>query len=45
MTFGVPAAVLLPFMGTALGSGAVFFLRGEMDRRVQRALSGLPPGS
>lgn len=44
MTFGVPAAVLLPFIGTALGSGAVFFLRGEMDRRVQRALSGFAAG-
>ena len=44
MTFGVPAAVLLPFIGTSLGSGAVFFLRGEMDRRVQRALSGFAAG-
>ncbi|MBQ4321043.1 MAG: ZIP family metal transporter [Oscillospiraceae bacterium] len=44
MTFRVPAAVLLPFIGTALGSGAVFFLRGEMDRRVQRALSGFAAG-
>lgn len=36
--------VLLPFWGTALGAGCVFFLRGGMNPLVQRALTGFAAG-
>ena len=38
------AAVLLPFLGTVIGSGFVFFLKGAMDRRLQRILTGFAAG-
>ena len=37
-------AVLLPFAGTVLGSAGVFFLKGQMDRRLQRSLTGFAAG-
>ena len=37
-------AVLIPFAGTVLGSACVFFLKGEMPRFVQRALTGFAAG-
>ena len=33
-------AVWLPFLGTCLGSGFVFLLKGQMNRTLQRALTG-----
>lgn len=36
--------VLLPFLGTVLGSGCVFFMKGAMHRQVQRALTGFAAG-
>ena len=36
--------VLLPFLGTALGAACVFFMKGAMDRRLQRALTGFAAG-
>ena len=36
--------LFLPFLGTALGSACVFFLRGAMSDRLQRALSGFAAG-
>ncbi|MBQ3533046.1 MAG: ZIP family metal transporter [Oscillospiraceae bacterium] len=36
--------ILIPFLGTAIGSGCVFFLKGKMHRQVQRALTGFAAG-
>lgn len=36
--------MLLPFLGTALGSAMVFFLRGEMSSWVQKLLLGFASG-
>ncbi len=36
--------VLIPFLGTVIGSGCVFFLKGKMHRQVQRALTGFAAG-
>ena len=44
MTFNLLLAVFLPFLGTALGSGFVFLLKGQMSRSVQRALMGFAAG-
>ena len=37
-------AILLPFFGTVIGSALVFFLRGEMNRTLQRLLTGFAAG-
>ena len=37
-------AVLLPFVGTCVGSGFVFLLKGKMSRSLQRALTGFAAG-
>ena len=36
--------VLIPFLGTAVGAGCVFFMVGELGRGVQRALTGFAAG-
>lgn len=36
--------LLLPFFGTALGAGCVFFMRKTMDPRLRRALTGFAAG-
>ncbi|MBQ7416221.1 MAG: ZIP family metal transporter [Oscillospiraceae bacterium] len=36
--------VLLPFLGTAVGAAFVFFLRGQMNRTLQRSLTGFASG-
>lgn len=36
--------ILLPFLGTVLGAAAVFFLRGKMNRMLQRILTGFAAG-
>lgn len=38
------AGMMLPFLGTALGSGCVFFLRDQLQPRVQKALLGFAAG-
>ena len=40
----VACAVLLPFLGTVIGSAFVFFLKGAMSRTLQRSLSGFAAG-
>ncbi len=35
---------MLPFLGTAMGSACVFFMKGEMSRTLQRALMGFASG-
>ena len=44
MKFHILSAVLLPFLGTTIGSAGVFFLNGKMNRNLQRALSGFAAG-
>ena len=44
MNIEVISSVLLPFLGTALGSAFVFFLKGQMNRRLQRILTGFAAG-
>ena len=36
--------VFIPFLGTVLGSGLVFFMKGAMNRSLQRALTGFAAG-
>ena len=36
--------LLIPFLGTALGSGCVFFMRKALSQSVQKALSGFAAG-
>ena len=38
------SAVFLPFLGTAIGSAFVFFMKGKMNRSLQRALTGFAAG-
>ena len=44
MYIEILSAVLLPFLGTAIGAGFVFFLRGQMNRTLQRSLTGFAAG-
>ena len=44
MNISILAVVLLPFLGTAIGSGFVFFLRGQMNLTLQRLLTGFAAG-
>ena len=37
-------AVLLPFLGTAIGASLVFFLKGKMNQTLQRSLTGFAAG-
>lgn len=40
----VAIGVLLPFLGTSLGAAAVFFMKGEMNPKLQKALLGFASG-
>ena len=44
MELQITSAVMLPFLGTVLGSAGVFFLKGSMNRRLQRSLTGFAAG-
>ncbi|MBQ3214749.1 MAG: ZIP family metal transporter [Oscillospiraceae bacterium] len=44
MTIQIISAIILPFIGTALGAGGVFFMRGKMNRTLQRSLTGFASG-
>ncbi len=44
MSIEVIQGVMIPFLGTVLGSAMVFFAKGEMNRMVQRALTGFAAG-
>ena len=44
MGFEVLMALILPFAGTVLGAGFVFFLKGAMNRNLQRILTGFASG-
>ena len=38
------SAVMIPFLGTTIGSAFVFFLKGKMNRTLQRILTGFAAG-
>lgn len=40
----IAIGLLVPFLGTALGSACVFFLKGELNRLVQKGLLGFASG-
>ena len=44
MELQIILTVLLPFLGTTIGSGMVFFLRDTMNRRLERSLTGFAAG-
>lgn len=44
MSMDAIRAIFLPFLGTVVGSSCVFFLKGEMNRTVQRILTGFAAG-
>lgn len=44
MFMQVFSAVTIPFLGTALGAAFVFFLKGVMNRTLQRILTGFAAG-
>ena len=44
MNIQILSAVMIPFLGTCIGSAMVFFLKGAMDRRLQRSLTGFAAG-
>ena len=44
MTSSILIGLLIPFLGTTLGAACVFFLRGGMSDRLQRALTGFAAG-
>ena len=44
MNIQILSAVLLPLLGTCIGSAMVFFMRGAMNRPLQRMLTGLAAG-
>lgn len=42
--FDIIFSILTPFLGTVLGSGLVFFIKGKMSTNVQKAFSGFAAG-
>ena len=44
MRIQILSAILLPFLGTTLGAACVFFLKGKMNRNLQRILTGFAAG-
>ena len=44
MTGKVLLGILIPFIGTALGAGMVFFLKKDMSDRLKKALLGFAAG-
>ena len=44
MTATIAKGLLIPFLGTALGAALVFFMKKELDLRLQKMLSGFAAG-
>lgn len=38
------SAILLPFLGTSVGAALVFFMKGALNQRIQRILTGFAAG-
>ena len=45
MWLKVAEGIVIPFIGTALGSACVFFMKKQLSRAVQRALTGFAGGA
>ncbi len=44
MVYIIAKGLIIPFLGTALGSALVFFMKKELDARIQKILSGFAAG-
>ena len=44
MNSSIFVGLMVPFLGTSLGSAAVFFMKNEMDKKIERALTGFASG-
>ena len=44
MNMQIISAVMIPFLGTCIGSAMVFFMKGAMNRTLQRSLTGFAAG-
>lgn len=44
MNYIIAKGLIIPFLGTSLGSALVFFMKRELDQRVQKILSGFAAG-
>ena len=44
MTISMMQGIMIPFIGTALGAGAVFLMTGGLNRTVQKMLTGFAAG-
>ena len=44
MNYIIAKGLLIPFVGTALGSALVFFMKKELDQSIQKILSGFAAG-
>lgn len=44
MTYEIIQGLMIPFLGTTLGSACVFFMKKEMSRSLQRILTGFAAG-
>lgn len=44
MTFEIFRGILIPFIGTSMGAACVFFMKGAMNIKVQKALTGFAAG-
>lgn len=44
MILEIVSAVMIPFLGTTIGAGFVFFMKGAMNRNLQRILTGFASG-
>ena len=44
MSWKILAVLLIPFLGTALGSSFILFMKKDMDKFMQRALLGFAAG-
>ncbi|MBR1639076.1 MAG: ZIP family metal transporter [Treponema sp.] len=44
MTYIIAKGLLIPFLGTSLGAALVFFMKKDLDYRIQKILSGFAAG-
>ena len=44
MNTGIIPGIIIPFIGTSLGAACVFFMKNELKKSVQRALTGFAAG-
>ncbi len=44
MWFKLAEGILIPFIGTALGAACVYFMRGEMNAKIKKAMNGFAGG-